>query len=117
MNNDIKEMKDICDKNNSNLIFINIPMNYFTGHVVIRTPNDILNPSFENNNNIDTIYRSIANANNLPYIEMTDHFIGLQNKSEYLFKYDGHSNEKGYEEIAKYVGQQLIEENHLSKKD
>lgn len=117
MNNDIKEMKDICDKNNSNLIFINIPMNYFTGHVVIRTPNDILNPYFENNNNIDTIYRSIANANNLPYIEMTDHFIGLQNKSEYLFKYDGHPNEKGYEEIAKYVGQQLIEENHLSKKD
>lgn len=117
MNKDIKEMRDICYKHNSELIFINIPMNYFTGHVVIRTPNDILNPYFEKNNNIDTIYRSIANANNLPYIEMTDHFIGLQNKSEYLFKYDGHPNEKGYEEIAKYVGQQLIEENHLSKKD
>lgn len=117
MNKDIKEMRDICYKHNSELIFINIPMNYFTGHVVIRTPNDILNPYFENNNNIDTIYRSIANANNLPYIEMTDHFIGLQNKSDYLFKYDGHPNEKGYEEIAKYVGQQLIEENHLSKKD
>lgn len=117
MNKDIKEMRDICYKHNSELIFINIPMNYFTGHVVIRTPNDILNPYFENNNNIDTIYRSIANANNLPYIELTDHFIGLQNKSDYLFKYDGHPNEKGYEEIAKYVGQQLIEENHLSKKD
>lgn len=117
MNNDIKEMKDICDKNNSNLIFINIPMNYFTGHIVIRTPSDVLNPYFELNNNVDSIYRSIANANNLPYIEMTDHFIGLQNKSDYLFKYDGHPNEKGYEEIAKYVGQQLIEENHLSKKD
>lgn len=116
MNNDIQEMRDICYKHNSDLIFINIPMNYFTGHVVIRTPSDVLNPYFEKNNNIDPIYRSIANANNLPYIEMTDHFIGLQNKTEYLFKYDGHPNEKGYEEIAKYIGERLIKENHLIKR-
>ncbi len=83
----------------------------------IRTPSDILNSYFEKNNNIDSIYRSIANTNNLPYIELTNHFIGLQNKSEYLFKYDGHPNEKGYEEIAKYIGRQLIEKNHMIKKD
>ncbi len=117
MNKDIKKMRDICHKHNSKLIFINIPMNYFTGHEVIRTPSDVLNPYFEKNNNIDPIYRSIANANNLPYIELTDHFISLQNKSEYLFKYDGHPNEKGYQEIAKYIGKQLIEKNHMIKKD
>lgn len=117
MNNDFKIMMGICNKYNSDLIFINIPVNYFTGHVVIRTPSDILNSYYETHNNIDAIYRSIAKSNNLPYIELTDHFIGLQNKSEYLFKYDGHPNEKGYEEIAKYIGKQLIENNHITNKD
>lgn len=116
MDKDIKGMRDVCYKNNSDLIFINIPINNFTGHNVIRAPSDILNSYYETHNNIDPIYRSVANANNLPYIEMTNHFIGLQNKSEYLFKYDGHPNEKGYEEIAKYIGKQLIELNHLIKR-
>lgn len=113
MSNDFAVMKNICSKYNSELIFINIPTNYFTGHIVIRTPSDILNKYYESNNNIDPIYRSIAHKNNLPYIELTDHFIGLQNKSEYLFKYDGHPNENGYEEIANYIGKQLIENKYL----
>ena len=115
MNKDFKEMKYICDKHNSNLIFINLPTDAFTGHMVIRTPSDVLNSYFETNNNIDSIYRSIAVANDLPYIQLTDHFIRLQNKSEYFFRYDGHPNEKGYEEIAKYIGKQLIEQNKLKK--
>jgi len=115
MNKDFKEMRGICDKYNSDLIFINLPVSSFTGHKVIRTPSDVLNSYFETNNNIDPIYHSIANANNLPYMELTKHFIGLQNKSEYFFKYDGHPNEKGYEEIAKYIGKQLIEQNKLEK--
>lgn len=116
MNNDVKEMKDICDKYNSKLIFINLPTNNFTGHIVIRNPSDILNSYFEANNNIDSIYRSIANANNLPYIEMTKHFIDLQNKTDYYYKYDGHPNKNGYEEIAKYIGKQLIKNNYLIKR-
>jgi lysophospholipase L1-like esterase len=115
MNKDIKGMRDLSDKHNSNLIFINLPTNYFTGHIVIRTPRDVLNSYFERNNKVDSIYHSIADANNLPYIELTDHFIGLQNKSEYFFRYDGHPNEKGYEEIAKYIGKQLIEKKYLIK--
>ena len=90
-------------------------MNYFTGHEVIRTSNDVLNSFFENNNNIDPIYHHIAISNDLPYIEMTDHFIGLENKSEYYFRYDGHPNEKGYADIARYIGKQLIEKYYLNK--
>ena len=115
MNKDLKGMRDICDKYNSKLIFINLPRSRFTGHTVIRTPSDVLNSYFETNNNIDPIYRSIADANKLPYIELTDHFIGLQNKSEYFFRYDGHPNEKGYEEIAKHIGKQLVEQDRLRK--
>jgi len=113
MDKDFKDMKSICDKYNSNLVFINLPTNHFTGHVVIRTPSDVLNSYFETNNNVDPIYRSVANANNLTYIELTKHFIGLQNKSGYFFKYDGHPNEKGYEEIAKFIGEKLIEQGML----
>ena len=113
---DFKEMGELCNTYKSDIVFINIPMNYFTGHIVLRNPSDILNIYFESNNNIDPIYRSIANKNNLPYIELTDHFMGLQNKSDYLFKYDGHPNEKGYEEMANYIGKQLIEKKYLNKK-
>jgi lysophospholipase L1-like esterase len=115
MGKDLKEMKDICHRYNSNLVFVNLANNRFTGHIVVRTPSDVLNSYFTANNNIDPIYRSIANANEMPYMELTKHFIGLQNKSEYFFRYDGHPNEKGYEEIAKYIGRQLIEQDILKK--
>lgn len=115
MDKHFKDMKNICDKYNSNLIFVNLPANQFTGHIVIRTPGDVLNSYYQANNNVDPMYRSIANANNLGYIELTEHFIGLKNKSGYYFKYDGHPNEKGYEEIAKFIGKQLIEQDKLKK--
>lgn len=115
MDKDFKEMAHICEKYNSQLVFMNLPINVFTGHIVVRTPSDVLNSYYETNNNIDPIYRSIANTNDLPYIELTDYFIDLQDKSGYFFMYDGHPNEKGYEEIAKYIGGQLIEQDILIK--
>ena len=114
MMEDVKKMRDICYQNDTGLIFINIPMNYFTGHQVIRNPSDVLNTYFLENNNIDKIYESVAEENDIPYLQLTDHFISLENKSNYLFKYDGHPNENGYNEIAQYVGDQLIAMNLLS---
>lgn len=115
MNKDFKVMKDICKRHNSALIFINMPSNTFTGHVVNRTSSDVLNAYFEKNNKIDSIYRSIAVDNGLPYIGLTDYFIGLQNKTDYFFKFDGHPKENGYDEIAKFIGKQLIDQNKLRK--
>jgi len=110
MNKDFHEMKSICDRNNSKLMFVNLPVSTFTGHKVFRTTieNSILVPYFENNNGIDEIYQSIAKNNGLSYIELTKHFKDLKDKSNYFFKYDGHPNEKGYEEIAKYIGKELM---------
>jgi lysophospholipase L1-like esterase len=108
MNKDIKDMKAICKENNCDLVFINLPTADFTGHKVIRTANDILNPYFEKNNKIDSIYNSIATSNNLPYIQLTEHFLSLESKTKYFFLYDGHPNENGYVEMANYIGEQLI---------
>jgi lysophospholipase L1-like esterase len=116
MNKDIKSMKEICSYNNTKLVFINLPINSFAGHVVIRTPSDLLNDYFMENNKIDSIYQSIAQENNLPYIELTKHFIELDEKNKYFFKYDGHPNEAGYNEIAKFVGNQLIDKKIIIKK-
>lgn len=109
MDKDIKDMKAICQENNCNLIFINLPSAAFTGHKVIRTAGDILNPYFEKNNKIDSIYNSIATSNDLPYIQLTEYFLSLESKTKYFFLYDGHPNENGYVEIANYIGEQLIE--------
>ncbi len=117
MDKDIKDMKTTCQENNCNVIFINLPVDPFIGHKVIRTPiDDILNPYFENNNKIDSIYKSIAGSNSLPYIELTDYFKTLQNKTKYFFLFDGHPNEKGYFEIANYIGEQLIEKKLINNK-
>jgi len=115
MRRDFRGMKDICKNNNAILYFVNLPINYYTGHQVIRTPGDVLNSYFETHNNIDSIYRSVATECALPYIELTQHFMGLQDKSEYFFRYDGHPNERGYEEIAFYIGKQLIENSTIQK--
>lgn len=113
MNKDIAEIKMLCENNDSQLIFINIPINKYTGHQVIRGPTDILSSYFLTNNHIDSIYKQVAENNLLPYFEMTDHFISLQDKTGYFFHYDGHPNEKGYEEIANYIGEKLLEEKYL----
>jgi len=116
MDKDIKEMKAICQDNNCNLVFINLPENCFTGHKVIRAPVDFLNPYLESNNNIDSIYKSVAASNGLPYIQLTEHFLWLEDKTRYFYKYDGHPNINGYSEIAVYVGEQLIKKNLVNNK-
>ena len=104
-------MKSICKKVNSNLVFVNMPTSTFTGHKVIRMANDSISLYFENNNRIDSIYSSIASLNKLAYIEMTKHFLSLEKKSNYFFKFDVHPNEKGYNEMDEYIGKELIKEN------
>ncbi|MBX2945148.1 MAG: SGNH/GDSL hydrolase family protein [Cyclobacteriaceae bacterium] len=115
MSDDVQEMKGICEANNAALIFINLPMNYFTGHKVERMPSDVLNEYFKENNRIDSIYSSIAFAHQLPYVELTEHFKKLKEKNAYFFKYDGHPNERGYHEIATETGRYLVENHYLKK--
>lgn len=117
MNTDIIEMNAICDENEAELIFINIPISQFTGHIVVRNPSDVLNDFFLKNNNIDLVYRNIAESNEIAYFELTDHFKNLPNKIDYHFKYDGHTNEKGNTEIANYLFDQLILGNHILNKN
>ena len=75
MDEDVKEMKAICQENKCGLIFINLPSSGYTGHTVIRTPGDFLKMHFEKNNKIDSIYNSIATSNGLPYIQLTEYFL------------------------------------------
>jgi hypothetical protein len=113
MKKDMRDMKKICTEYGAKMIFVNLPINFFNGHKVIRSPNDILNPYFENNNKVDSIYASIASATELPYIELTAHFRGLSDKGGYYFRFDGHPNGRGYSEIASYIGQQLLEQDQI----
>jgi len=57
MDKDLKDMKSTCLNQHIPLVFVNMPMSLFTGHQVIRTPTDILDPYFVSNNKIDSIYR------------------------------------------------------------
>jgi lysophospholipase L1-like esterase len=109
MDQEIKEMKAICDANGCKLIFVNLPFNYFTGHRVIRNFNDTLNTYLEEHNKVDSMYRAAASVNGLPYIELTSHFRSLQLKTGYFFLYDGHPTAKGYNEIARDIAEQLPE--------
>ncbi|MFM9911823.1 MAG: hypothetical protein ACKVOW_21065 [Chitinophagaceae bacterium] len=116
MKNDIKGMKEICSKNKAEFVFVNMPTNIFTGHRVIRTSADILDSFFYHNNNIDSIYHSIASSYNIPYIECTNRFKNLQPKTGYFYLYDGHPTIQGYEEIALHIGEQLLALNLLRAK-
>jgi len=115
MNKDILEMKNICIQYNCGFVFVNLPMNILTGHKVIRNPGDILNPYFQANNKIDSIYHSVAINNKVPYIELTRHFTDLKNKTGYFYMFDGHPTKNGYQEIADGIGKQIIEQNLIGK--
>lgn len=113
MNSDFEKIKAVCETNGAQLIFINLPMNYFTGHIVERMPSDLLNDYFMKNNRIDSIYSSVATTNQIPYLELTSHFKSLADKRKYFFKFDGHPNQDGYREIANQVGMYLIENQYI----
>lgn len=115
MDQDIREMKEMCDQFKCPMVFINMPINYFNGHHCIRTPLDNLNVYLRENNRIDSMYSAIAQRNGLPYIELTEHFLQLEDKVKYHFIYDGHPNELGYGEIAQYIGRQLQEKNLVTQ--
>ena len=115
MTEDFEKMNAVCKANGAALIFLNLPMNYFTGHVVERMPSDVLNGYYQQNNHIDSIYAGIAKANQLPYFQLTQHFIDLPEKEKYFFKYDGHPNKIGYQEIATEIGKHLIEAQYVTK--
>jgi len=102
MDQDLKIMKASFDKT----VFVNLPLNIFTGHEVIRCPSDIYNPYFAVNNKVDSIYKDLAEKNKLDYIELTNHFLRLE-KTGYFYRFDGHPTEKGYEEIASYIASEI----------
>lgn len=114
MTRDIDDMKKISFDNGAKLIFINLPTDKFTGHRVVRTPADIFSQYFTDNNKIDSIYRSIASINEIPYFQLTERFVKLKDKEKYFFLFDGHPNEKGYKEIADGIGEYLVK-YHLTK--
>jgi hypothetical protein len=76
-------------------------------------PTDVLNVYLMENNRIDSMYRKLAADNGMDYIELTGHFLRLTPKDSFFFKYDGHPNLRGYEEIAGYVSEELIRKGYL----
>lgn len=116
MNKDIQNMVEVNKSNGSPLIFASMPLPSTTGHKIISNPYDqIISQELSQHNQIDSMYRSIARSNRIDYVEFTEHFKNLADKSDYFFKFDSHPNEKGYQEIAKVVGQFLNENELLNK--
>ena len=60
------------------------------------------------NNQIDGIYRKVAEQTGTPYIQLTEGFRALPDKSAYFFRFDGHPNIRGQAEMGKEVGEQLL---------
>lgn len=113
MKQDFVEMKKTCDEHQAKLVLISMPTNQFTGHLVYRTPMDVLNPYFESHNNIDSMYQAVATNVQIDFINLTNAFRQLQPKDKYFFQYDGHPNELGYLEIAKQLADTLGQKKTL----
>ena len=111
MAEDIGHMKEICKANHCQLVFINLPTDYYTGYSVIRNTNFdfLIGEYLFENNNIDSVYNDIANQINIPYFEMTDTFKNLSKTNVRCFlRYDGHPNKKGYYVIGRSIGEFLV---------
>ena len=109
LQNDLACIDSICNKLESKLLIANLPSSVFTNHHIDM---NYLENNFQkiliSNNKVDSIYRSIAVTNKLNYIELTDHFKNLEDKTKYFYLYDGHPNRYGQNEIAKFIHHHLI---------
>lgn len=108
MKSDFRQMRTTCEENGAKLVFVNMPFSVYVGHQVIRNASDSLNTFLETHNRIDSIYRAVATETGIPYIGMTDAFRALPSKTDYFYRFDGHPNKKGYDEIARQINQQLL---------
>jgi lysophospholipase L1-like esterase len=110
MKTDIEAMKQICEKHQCRLVFVNLPTNIFTGHIVIRNSNTdgLFDEYLYTHNQIDSIYRNIAESLDIPYLEMTGLFKGLEPKDKYFYLYDGHPTADGYRVMGQTTGQYLM---------
>ncbi len=108
MARDFAEMSAFCRDNGAKLVFVNLPFNIYVGHRVVRNFTDSLDARIEQNNKVDSIYRAVAEGNGLPYVQLTEGFRALPDKSAYFYRFDGHPNAKGHDEMAHQVGQQLL---------
>jgi len=115
MKKDIEGINGICKKEKAGLVFVNLPEPVFTGHLVTGTFGDLLNNHLYNENHVDSIYASVARQAGIPYIELTERFKGLQDKTSCFYRYDGHPTAKGYHEIAEAIGEFLVSRKLVRK--
>ncbi|KAF0195468.1 MAG: Lipolytic protein G-D-S-L family [Bacteroidetes bacterium] len=108
MRKDIDGINIICKKEKAGLVFVNLPEPVFTGHRITGIFGDLLNNHLYNENHVDSIYASVARQTGIPYIELTERFKVLQDKTSCFYRYDGHPTAKGYGEIANGIGEFLI---------
>jgi hypothetical protein len=108
LNTLVDSIQHTCVQYGAKLVLVNLPNATFTGHVIEQGSMGLLNPYFLTHNMIDKMYLSVAIRNELPYIELTDHFKALNPKNNYFYIFDGHPNSNGYAEIANAIGTNLI---------
>ena len=103
---DLLDIKQLCNQNKCKAVVVNLPDAFFTEHhVLLPWKNKALYTAKENK--IDSIYKSVALLNNMPYMEMTSTFLNLADKGKYFFKYDGHPNKNGYKQMGTYIANEL----------
>ncbi len=113
MTKDIASVNSYCASHGAKLLFLNLPTHSFAGHKQPALPGDELDGWYASNNQVDPLYRWVADVNQVPYLELTKL---MNDTGDYFFRYDGHPNERGYEKIASLAGQYLLASDLIPKR-
>lgn len=104
---DMEAIAQVARQHGAKLMLANMPNNVFVGHQMVR-------PSMYQEGQpvlSDSIYNALATQNGLLYADVATHFRALPNKSKYFFRYDGHPNIVGYQEIGDYMAATALNQN------
>jgi lysophospholipase L1-like esterase len=110
-------MKRLCAFYGSSFVFLNLPVPLFTGHTTLLPPSNTLQDYLLQNNRIDSMYKEVASASKVSYLELTQEFKQLNPKDAYFYKYDGHPTPKGYEVMAKSISEFLMQHQLIKLKE
>jgi len=99
----ITKMKTLSKQNASEFAVVHLPMNFYTGHEVIRNTFDQVLPFLVSKNNVDSILSmELANAQ-IKHVILTKVFSETTLSEPLFYPYDGHPTSAGQSLIASEV--------------
>lgn len=115
MDKAIHQIKQTCAAHNCQAVFVNTPFSPCVGRNLVKWEEMgyVYPQGLDSVNNIDGMYKAVAERNEMPYVELTDYYRQHVDSGVLYIKYDCHPTPYGYKLIGDTLSKYVID-NYLA---